>query len=215
MPIPVACACGAKLRVGDQAAGKKAKCPKCGAILVVPAPEAAPPADDGFRILTDEPAPAAAPPPAPDKACPFCAETIPGKAAVCPHCRSSLRAGGGPPIARRPMREAPSAPVAWEVWIVIALIGLGLLGNLVNGNVPGIVVGALMFIGLLGRTGWGWWLTVILSSLAGIGVIGLATMADGPEMEGARMILVFAGILTLGQAGLLILCRARGAYFRD
>jgi hypothetical protein len=53
MPIPVVCACSAKLKVGDHLKGKHVKCPKCGAVLPVggangsaaaaAAPPAAPP----------------------------------------------------------------------------------------------------------------------------------------------------------------------------
>jgi hypothetical protein len=37
MPIPVSCSCGAKLKAPDAAAGKKLRCPKCGAAVAVPA----------------------------------------------------------------------------------------------------------------------------------------------------------------------------------
>lgn len=36
MSISVSCSCGAKLNVKDEAGGKKAKCPKCGAVVPVP-----------------------------------------------------------------------------------------------------------------------------------------------------------------------------------
>ena len=35
MPIPVVCACSAKLKVGDHLQGKHIKCPKCGALIPV------------------------------------------------------------------------------------------------------------------------------------------------------------------------------------
>ncbi len=38
MPIAVACPCGAKLKAPDAAAGKRLKCPKCGAGITVPSP---------------------------------------------------------------------------------------------------------------------------------------------------------------------------------
>lgn len=41
MTIQVQCPCGARLTVGDQFAGKRGKCPKCGAVVAIPA-EAAP-----------------------------------------------------------------------------------------------------------------------------------------------------------------------------
>ena len=37
MAIKVTCSCGKKLRAKDEAAGKRAKCPACGKIVVVPA----------------------------------------------------------------------------------------------------------------------------------------------------------------------------------
>ena len=39
MPITVTCACGKTLRAPDEAAGRRAKCPGCGAIVNVPSPE--------------------------------------------------------------------------------------------------------------------------------------------------------------------------------
>jgi hypothetical protein len=54
MPIPVVCACTAKLKVGDHLQGKHIKCPKCGSLIAVggpnghpaaPAPAARPKAD--------------------------------------------------------------------------------------------------------------------------------------------------------------------------
>jgi len=37
MPIRFACSCGKSLQVSDEAAGKRAKCPACGKVLVIPA----------------------------------------------------------------------------------------------------------------------------------------------------------------------------------
>ena len=41
MPIPVACACGAKFAAKDELAGKRVKCPKCSQPLTIPAAGAA------------------------------------------------------------------------------------------------------------------------------------------------------------------------------
>lgn len=38
MPITFTCACGKTLRVPDASAGKRAKCPACGAVIDIPAP---------------------------------------------------------------------------------------------------------------------------------------------------------------------------------
>ncbi len=45
MPIPLSCACGRTLRVKDELAGRRVKCPTCGETLTVPTPE--PAADEG------------------------------------------------------------------------------------------------------------------------------------------------------------------------
>ncbi len=64
MPIALQCSgCSAKMNAPDTAAGKKVKCPKCGATLVVPgATKAAPPAASPAKAPA--PAPKAPPPPA-------------------------------------------------------------------------------------------------------------------------------------------------------
>jgi len=36
MPILISCACGKKLRVKDESAGKRVRCPGCGGIVAVP-----------------------------------------------------------------------------------------------------------------------------------------------------------------------------------
>jgi len=46
MAIQAVCACGKPLRFQDDAAGRRAKCPACGAMLTVPGRAAAGPADD-------------------------------------------------------------------------------------------------------------------------------------------------------------------------
>src|SRR5690349_15534846 len=42
MPILVACKCGKKLRVKDELAGKRVKCPGCAQVVTVPAAEEPP-----------------------------------------------------------------------------------------------------------------------------------------------------------------------------
>jgi DNA-directed RNA polymerase subunit RPC12/RpoP len=42
MAIKVACACGKKLSVKDEHAGKRVKCPACGSVLVIPKRERRP-----------------------------------------------------------------------------------------------------------------------------------------------------------------------------
>lgn len=65
MPITLSCSCGKALRVPDSAAGKKAKCPACAAVLEVPAPAPAPPEPEPEPVFeVAEPAVPTGPPPA-------------------------------------------------------------------------------------------------------------------------------------------------------
>jgi hypothetical protein len=61
MPIPMTCACGRSLRVKDEFAGRKAKCPGCGTVLTVPLPEAER-EEEALEVLLAEPPPDEAPP---------------------------------------------------------------------------------------------------------------------------------------------------------
>jgi hypothetical protein len=50
MPITLNCSCGKRLQVKDEFAGRRVKCPACGSIAQVPAPEAEP----QFEVVEDE-----------------------------------------------------------------------------------------------------------------------------------------------------------------
>jgi hypothetical protein len=53
MPIPVQCDCGRSLRIKDELAGRKVKCPQCAAVLLVPRPETA--AEElGYELISDD-----------------------------------------------------------------------------------------------------------------------------------------------------------------
>jgi DNA-directed RNA polymerase subunit RPC12/RpoP len=94
MPITVSCSgCQANLRLRDEYAGKKIRCPKCKAVIQVPlSPDGA---DD---IIETESAPeadqpVAAPPPqrpAKMQPCPECGARIPAQAQSCPACGAEL-----------------------------------------------------------------------------------------------------------------------------
>ena len=85
MPIIVSCECGKRFRARDELAGRRAKCPNCGAVLTIPKPLAAPKppepqggdefermfsASDPYEVA-NEPAPPAKLPPAPMAAAPL------------------------------------------------------------------------------------------------------------------------------------------------
>ena len=56
MPIVFTCACGKTLRVPDANAGRRAKCPACGGVVEIPAPEPV------FEVVEEAPKPAPPPP---------------------------------------------------------------------------------------------------------------------------------------------------------
>jgi hypothetical protein len=55
MPISMSCDCGRSLRVKDEFAGRKVKCPQCGAVLAVPAPEPSSENEALDVLLADDP----------------------------------------------------------------------------------------------------------------------------------------------------------------
>ncbi|MBN9121905.1 MAG: hypothetical protein J0I06_22650 [Planctomycetes bacterium] len=61
MPITFACACGKTLRVPDTSAGKRAKCPACGAVVAIPTPQPEPDPEPVFEIVEGPPAPSPIP----------------------------------------------------------------------------------------------------------------------------------------------------------
>ena len=209
MPISVSCACGARLKVRDEAAGKRVKCPKCQAPIQVPEAEA--PAEPELQILDEPPAP-----PDPVAAPPVRGRPGPGRR---PFGAAAFSAGA------RPSRRPDSRPglrsqgtVAWEVWVIIGLLVLALLGSLKElaggkGNVIGLAVNVLMLVGLFKRTNWGWWLTTILSGVGALMCFVVVGMIP-PELKDAAFIFYIIAAVYLGIIGLLILCRVRGAYLQ-
>jgi hypothetical protein len=100
MAIVLPCECGKQLRVSEELAGKKVRCPICQAILAVPANGADTPQP---RAVPAAPSPPDTPRPAPSvRASP---QPVP-------------RAGGGPPIDR------PSPPRQLALRIVVLVLGI-------------------------------------------------------------------------------------------
>lgn len=145
MPISFACRCGKKFQVKDDWAGKKSKCPACGAVLTIPAPAAkttAPPesnlkdllAEEGYAIHEDEeekPKQKAGPP------CPACNEPMQPGAVLCVLCGFDTRIGKQRTPTKRPSRAAQAVPR----WALIA-VPAGLL----------VVVGLVLAVTLSGES---------------------------------------------------------------
>jgi hypothetical protein len=123
--LRVTCDCGARLKVPAKAAGRRVKCPKCTAVLKVPAkeppaPEPAPLSggSDTGDLLEQLAAEARAAPAAsgPSPAvgtpthCPGCGAALPTGAKLCVSCGYSLSSGGTRKAARVGPGAVPSGP---------------------------------------------------------------------------------------------------------
>ena len=81
--ITVTCECGSKLRVKDELAGKKGKCPKCGRILTL--------AEQDLKIIDTAATQDTAQPSGRDKkVCPGCGARIPSLSFSCEFCGATL-----------------------------------------------------------------------------------------------------------------------------
>lgn len=105
MPITVKCCdCGKALKAPDALAGKKAKCPDCGAVVVVPNLAGPVESNDGqgeatLDEMTDDDAE--------QKPCPMCGELIAVSAVKCRFCGETLIS----PLRRRE-RQRTSSDIA-------------------------------------------------------------------------------------------------------
>jgi hypothetical protein len=161
MSLVIACACGQKLKVRDEFAGKKVKCPKCGNVLIAPAP---PPVEEEpvelLEMIEEE-----KPPVKPRRVCPFCAKPLSAKAARCPSCRRDLddvldkdldiKKRGSRDGGKIGVNTRNSAGVFQGVSILVGIVLGSLIGALSNADhLMGAAGGAVLGI-LLGALG-GW-----------------------------------------------------------
>lgn len=86
MPIPVQCDCGKSLNVPDKLAGKKGKCPACGAVLNIPAKSGG----DEMDAEMSAPPPKAS---GSGKKCPNCGKNWPADAVICVGCGTNMITG--------------------------------------------------------------------------------------------------------------------------
>ncbi len=85
--ITFVCKCGKSLRVKDELAGKRARCPACSQVVVVPQGAAG---GDSLNVAVDE---AAQGPAAPSSLCPHCHVELPAGAVLCTTCGFDTRTG--------------------------------------------------------------------------------------------------------------------------
>ena len=107
--ISVLCKCGKKLKAPASAVGKKAKCPKCGNVLVVQAPP--PKQEDDFDALYDLAADSekAAQQQEVAPRCPQCISPMPPGAVLCTNCGYDTRSGKSVATPKASSAAAPAA----------------------------------------------------------------------------------------------------------
>ena len=183
--ISVMCSCGKKLKAPASAAGKKAKCPKCGNILTVKPPPP-PPEDDNsldalYDLAQESEQHAAQQQLAPR--CPGCMrEMMPGDV-ICTNCGYDTRKG-------KAIGAAAAAPVAGTAYdpgkAAAAALDYGKKGKkgVVDKMAPqgpfwkglvfsgvGALAGAFVWIGIAYATGyWGMLPVLLVALLAGLGM---------------------------------------------
>jgi hypothetical protein len=152
MSIIVLCTCGRRLKARDAFAGKRADCPHCGAVLMVPeaAPES-PPAETSDSVDTAKP-----PEPEPEKAIEITQFLDPPSTSVEKEEKESAWV--------QTMLEALLDPRSIQ-WMLIVGGGLGVLGLVIWLTTWGIfedplVLGAALALGSLAILGTGWFVVL-------------------------------------------------------
>ena len=138
--IRLRCSCGKGLRVRDQAAGRRIKCPGCGSILTVPRPE--PPPDEGGPRLVEEdsarPERDLGPVPADVKPCPRCGVELPAYAVFCHTCGykfgTSAASGGSKALVEKVPRRTVVKAVLGVAGLAVLLAGAYLAYNQIKEN---------------------------------------------------------------------------------
>jgi hypothetical protein len=103
------------------------------------------------------------------------------------------------------------------LWLVLGILGLELalgvttLEKFETALAGGYIVADIIIAyALLRRTTWGWWVSLAL--LVGRSGYALSRTAESGNVGTVSSII---GIAFLASAGLLLLCRWRGAYYRE
>jgi predicted RNA-binding Zn-ribbon protein involved in translation (DUF1610 family) len=180
VPIQVTCpSCQTTLKTADSSAGKRAKCPKCGGIIEIPAATPVPPAADEYA-LEAEPNPLAgfsdeelssgpAAPAANDrKPCPACGEMIVRDAVKCRFCGEVFD-----PVLKKQQQKAmkatgEDADLSTGEWVVAILCsGIGCIIGIIW-MIQGKPKGKKMLLVSLAVQGF-WFIVQVLLAVAGGG----------------------------------------------
>ena len=105
MPIDVACVCGATFKAPDSAAGRRARCKRCGETVTIPS------LDEPYPIVLDDPPP-------PEVAAPALSTGIVVESP--PLIAASPVKPIAPPLVR-PIETWPMKAVTWGAWGLFAL----------------------------------------------------------------------------------------------
>jgi DNA-directed RNA polymerase subunit RPC12/RpoP len=150
MAIPFACPCGRALKVADDYAGKRVRCPACGAAVLVPAQE---PAGADFELVEDDPPGAVTPARPPARPGPPDAGGDPKRKTKGTRRKAKRRSAGGPlsrmydAQAREQLRRDDARARAAGTWNRDEEGGWTLFGVHVT---AGVLSGAgMLFTGLL------------------------------------------------------------------
>lgn len=166
MPIQVTCpGCHTTLKTADSSAGKRAKCPKCGGIIEIPAAPPAPADDDAMDAepnplagFTDEELSSGPTVPTANdrKPCPACGEMIVRDAVKCRYCGEVFD-----PVLKKKERKAMKAAdgdadLSTGEWVLAILCsGIGCIMGIIW-MIQGKPKGKKMFlVSFLMQIAWG------------------------------------------------------------
>ncbi len=156
MAIVVQCQCGKGLRVRDESAGKRVRCPSCGEVMLVPGEQVAPRAAAPSRV---------APPAA--NACKACGKPVPVGVLVCPECGFSAQTNSY--VKKQAARAVGSGPK-----VFFSLLGIDFTP--VKVVIAVVLLAAVIFAGVWYFTGPGRE-TRIVSAKRLAGVVALDTVS--------------------------------------
>jgi hypothetical protein len=194
--IVIKCGCGTNMRVRASAAGKKAKCPKCGGVMTIPAvapaprivlsaPAASPDAtpSDLSDLLPIEPAPTVEP--AGGMRCPQCKIMMATGAKICISCGYNVATG-------KTLKTSDGTP--GKVAVAAKSLGTFALGSVLSG--VGAAIGGLVWFLVA------WYANLAVGYIAwGIGVLAGLGMMWGHRTPSTKAGVVAAGMSALGIVG--------------